>query len=119
MWRAFLPISQKPEFSQVWDLCKNTANIIKFLIDQIQSQLMTQFLINSKNHIFFWPILSPFSFPYFWGKKSFLKNPALLRTTLYGFLASCQNLEKFNDTIQRKRPDRRTEGPYFIGPFRL
>ena len=29
--RAFWPISQEPEFSQVWDLCKNTANIIKFL----------------------------------------------------------------------------------------
>ena len=29
--RAFWPISQEPEFSQVWDLCKNTANIIKCL----------------------------------------------------------------------------------------
>ena len=28
---AFWPISQEPDFSQVWDLCKNTANIIKFL----------------------------------------------------------------------------------------
>ena len=28
--RAFWPISQEPEFSQVWNLCKNTANIIKF-----------------------------------------------------------------------------------------
>ena len=28
---AFWPISQEQEFSQVWDLCKNTANIIKFL----------------------------------------------------------------------------------------
>ena len=29
--REFWPISQEPEFSQVWDLCKNTANIIKFI----------------------------------------------------------------------------------------
>ena len=29
--RAFWLISQEPEFSQVWDLHKNTANIIKFL----------------------------------------------------------------------------------------
>ena len=28
--RAFWPISQESEFSQVWDLCKNTANITKF-----------------------------------------------------------------------------------------
>ena len=36
----------------------------------------------------------------------FLENPALSRTTSYGFLALCQNLEKVNDTIQRKCPDR-------------
>ena len=29
--RAFWPILQEPELSQVWDLCKNTANIMKFL----------------------------------------------------------------------------------------
>ena len=58
-----------------------------------------------------------------------LENPA--GTTSYGFLAPCQNLEKTNDTIPRKRPDRhkdrrndggtdcRMDRPYFIGPFRL
>ena len=49
----------------------------------------------------FWPI-----FPIFGAKKIFLENPALSRTTSYGFLAPCQNLEKVNDTIQRKRLDR-------------
>ena len=29
--RAFSPLSQEPDFSQVWDLCKNTSNTIKFL----------------------------------------------------------------------------------------
>ena len=53
----------------------------------------------------FWPI-----FPIFGAKKIFLENPALSRTTSYGFLAPCQNLEKVNDTIQRKHPERRTEG---------
>ena len=28
--RTFWPISQEPEFSQIWDLCKNTANNINF-----------------------------------------------------------------------------------------
>ena len=42
-------------------------------------------------------------FPIFWAKKIFLENPALSRTTSYGFLAPCQNLEKVNGTIQRKR----------------
>ena len=68
-----------------------------------------------------------FKKPYFWsifpilGAKNFLlENPALSRTTAYGFLAPCQNLEKNNDAIPRKHPDRRKEGltdP--IGPFRL
>ena len=69
------------------------------------------------------------------GAKIFVlqKNPALSRTTSYGFLEPCQNLEKTNDTIPRKYPDRwsdrwkdrRTEGwkdkrmdrPYVIGTF--
>ena len=53
----------------------------------------------------FWPI-----FPIFGAKKIFLENPALSCTTSYGFLAPYQNLEKANDTIQRKRPDRWREG---------
>ena len=78
---------------------------------------MTQFSNKFKKPCF-WPI-----FPIFGAKKIFLENPALSRTTSYGFLAPCQNLEKVNDTIQRKHPDRwkdgRTDRPYFIGPFQL
>ena len=48
----------------------------------------------------FWPI-----FPIFGAKKIFLENPALSRTTSYGFLAPCQNLEKVNNTIQKKHPE--------------
>ena len=29
--RAFWPISQEADFSQVWDLCKNTTNKMNFL----------------------------------------------------------------------------------------
>ena len=56
----------------------------------------------------FWPILGLFS--QFLAQKKFkifLENLALSCTTSYGFLAPCQNLEKVNDTIQRKCPDRR------------
>ena len=42
----------------------------------------------------------------FW-VQIFLENSALSNTISYGFLVPCQNLEKFNDTIQRKRLDRR------------
>ena len=66
----------------------------------------------------FWPILGPFS--QFLRQKRFSWKTWLLRTTSYGFLALRQNLEKVNNTIQRKCPtdkrmDGRTDRPYFIG----
>ena len=53
----------------------------------------------------FWPI-----FPIFGAENFFLENPAVSRTILHGFLASCLNLEKTNDTIPRKCLDRRKDG---------
>ena len=38
--------------------------------------------------------------------KIFMENLALSRTKSHGFLAPCQNLEKIDDTIQRKCLDR-------------
>ena len=49
----------------------------------------------------FWPI--------FGAKNFFLENPARSHTTSYGFLAPYQNLEKINDVIPRKHPDRPKE----------
>ena len=49
-------------------------------------------------------------FPNFWDKIIFLENPALSRTTSYGFLAPSQNLEKINDIIERKYSDRQKDG---------
>ena len=105
--RAFWPISQELDFSQVKDLCKNTANIIKFLYRQIQKKLKQNFPINSKNPVFgpFWPI-----FPIFWGKRFFKKNLALPRTTRHGPITPCWVSEKTNEPIPRKLPDWRTEG---------
>ena len=74
-------------------------------------------------------------FPNFWGKTFFSENQTLSRTTSHEILAPCQTLERINDTIPWKRPDRRKDGQtdgqkgkrmdkrkerlYFIGPFRL
>ena len=70
-------------------------------------------------------------FPILGAKNFSPENLALSRTTSHGILASCQTLEKINDTIPRKCPDRRKNGrkdrrtdrrtdrPYFIGPFQL
>ena len=72
-------------------------------MDQIQKKLMTQ-----SSNKFKKPFLT--HFPNVWDKKIFLENLALSCTTSYVFLAPCQNLEKVNNTIQRKCLDRRTEG---------
>ena len=68
---------------------------------------MTKFL-NILKKPCFTPFLTHFS--NFFGTKKPLENPALSRTTSYGFLASSQNLDKNNDTIPRKRLDRRKDG---------
>ena len=82
---------------------------------------MTKFFNKFKKP--FLAIFVPFS--QFFGQEIFF------RTTSYGFLASCQDFEKTNDTIPRKPPDRRKDGrtdgqkdgstnrPYFIEPFCL
>ena len=70
----------------------------------------------------FKPIFAPFS-QHWVKKKLFSKNLVLSCTISYGFLATCQNLGKTNDTIPRKRKERRTDGrtdrmtdrPYFTG----
>ena len=99
---TFWSISQKPEFSPIWDLSRNTANNINF-----------HYRTNSVK-------IDDKIFQYF---GCHAQNPALSCTTSYCFLASCQNLEKTNDTIPGKCPDRRKDGrtdrSYFIGPFRL
>ena len=80
---------------------------------------MTKFFNKFKKPCF-WPIFGQFL--QFTGKKIFPENLALSQVTSYRFLAPCQNLEKTNDTIPRKRPekpkdgrmDRRTERAHFI-----
>ena len=54
----------------------------------------------------------PFSAHYsnFGDEKIFPENPALLHTTPHGVLAPCKNLEKINNAIPRKRPNRRKDG---------
>ena len=90
--------------NQKYRICVRIQQILyNFFIDQIQKKLMTQ-IQKTLVLVHFWPI-----FPIF-GTKKFSWKIQLSRTTSYGFLAPCQNLEKVNDTIQRKRPDRRTEG---------
>ena len=68
---------------------------------------MTEFSNKFKKPCF-WPILG--HFPNFGGKKNFPGKSGSVTSTPYGFLAPCQNLEKVNDTIQRKCLDRWKDG---------
>ena len=52
-------------------------------------------------------LFGPFSL-IFQAMRIFLKNTALTSTTSRGFLSPCQKLEKTNDQIPSKLPDRRT-----------
>ena len=51
-------------------------------------------------------------FPILMAKRTFPENPALSRTTSHGILVPRQNLEKINDAIPRKGPDRGKDGSY-------
>ena len=101
--RRFWPISRESDFSQVWDLCKNTTNNINS--EKIQKKLMTKFS-NKFKKPYFWPI-----FHIFWSKKIiFSKNSAPSRKTPQGLLTTSWVLEKHNQPIPRKLQDRRTDG---------
>ena len=85
-------------------MCRNTANNIHVHYRTNSVKINDKFF-NILKKLHFW-----FSFPIFWAKIFFLENLALSHKTSYGFLASCQNLEKTNDTIPRKRPDQWKDG---------
>ena len=68
---TFWPISQEPDFSRVWSLCRNIANNINFRYSTNLVNTNDQiFSINSEN-----PIFGPFS--QFCWQNNFLKNLAV------------------------------------------
>ena len=76
--RTFWPISQEPEFSQIWDLCENIANNTNFHYTANSVNINDKIFQYIQKPLFlalFWPI-----FPIFRAKNFFLKNPALSRT---------------------------------------
>ena len=94
--------------NQLWIRVRTQQNNINFHLrknsDKINDEIFEKFKKN-----YFWA-----SFQIFGHQIFFQKNPALSRTISYVFLAPCHNLEKTNDPIPRKCPDRRkgwrTEG---------
>ena len=116
--RTFWPISQEPEFSQIWDLCRNTANDINL------HYITNSVKINDK--IFQCIQKNPFMahFPNF-GDKKFCSGKS--SSVMHNFIWVSSIMPKFRkNMIQFQenawtdgRTDGRTDRPYFIGPFWL
>ena len=97
---TFWSISQKPEFSQIWDLSRNTANNINF------HYRTNSVKIDDKIFQYIQKTLFLAHFPNFWGKKFFSRKSGFVMHNFIWFLALCQNFKKAN-IIPRKRPGRR------------
>ena len=81
--KTFWPISQEQRFSQLWDLCRNTANNIYFHYRINSVKINDQ--INSKN-----PVFS--IFPNFRGKKIFSGKSS---SVTYNFIWDSSIIPKF------------------------
>ena len=101
-WEHFGPYLRNKNFPKN-GICAGTHQIIYiFIIEQIQQKLMTTFFNKFKKSCF-WPVFG--SSLQFWGQTLI----CLSCTTSYRFLAPSQNLEKTNDTIPRKLPERQKD----------
>ena len=72
---AFWPISQELDFSQIWDMCKNTANCVNY---NYRPNSIKFFPMNSKNLILA-------HFPHFGGKNIFFKKSGYHKQNKMGF----------------------------------
>ena len=104
--RAFWLISQEQDFSQIQDLCRNTANNKHFHQRTNSVKLMINFFFKLKNLLFA-------HFPNFRSKKSFSKRLGC-HAQFHKSFQHHSKIRKINDAIPRKRQgrwkERRTEG---------
>ena len=72
--RTFWTTSQEQKFPKIWDLCRNTVNIINFHYRRNSVKISNQFFNKYKKD----PVFGLFfvHFPNLWGKKKFPENPA-------------------------------------------
>ena len=79
--RTFWPISQEPEFSQIWDLCRNTTNNINFHY-RTSSVKISYKIFQYIQKILFLAHFCPIS-PIFEAKIFFLENPAATQNLIW------------------------------------
>ena len=91
-------INQEQDFSQIWDLHKNTANNINFCYrPNSKKKIMTKF----PNHFF--------KKNYFYGKYTFFRKSQLCHTQHYRAPNTMLSSKKKKEQMPRKFPDGRTE----------
>ena len=95
--RQFRPISQEQKIPQIWDLCRNTAYNISF-----------HYRTNSSFNKFKNSVFGPFC--KILGQKIFRKSGSIMQNLTWAFSTMPKFRKKTNDTIPRKRLDRKMEG---------
>ena len=101
-WEHYGPYLRNKNFPK-YGTCAGTQQTIKiFIIKQIQWKFIIKFFNKFKK------TQLSVHFPNFGDKKVF-SGKWLPRPISYGFLALCQNLEKYNDIIPRKCMDRQKD----------
>ena len=104
--RTFWPISQEPEFSQIWDLCRNTANNINFHYRTNSVKINDKIFQYFQKKTCFWSIFGPFSQ---FLKKFFSRKSGSVK---HNFIWVCSIMPKFrkNYWFNSKKTPRQTEG---------
>ena len=119
MLRTFWHISQEPEFSQIWDLCRNIANNILFHYRTNSVKIKDKTFQYIQKTLFL-AIFDPFS--QFWGQKIFSRKSG---SVAHNFIWVSSIMPKFRKQLiqfqENARTDRRTDGgtdrPYFVSSF--
>ena len=105
--RTFCPISQESEFSQISDLCRNTANNIDFHYRTNSVKINDKIFQYIQRKPVFGPFLS--HFPIFGAKRFFSGKPGSVMHNFTWVSSTMPKFRKTNDTILRKRLDRRKD----------
>ena len=119
-WESFLAITWETDFSQAWSFRRMLMNHRNFRFTQIPDKTNDVILLQSPVTMFlglFLPFLVIFArWGFFPKKPSSATQLYMVPNTTLSFRKKWANSEKTSRTD--RRTDKRSDRPYFIGPFR-